>query len=259
VTELKKSRTESPEPPGVQSIDRAFAILELIAASDTPVGVTVIANGTGLAPATAHRLLRSMQARGYVQHVDGRKYALGTAALRLGASAQRSVATGARPHLAQLVAATGETANLAVLEGDDVVYVAQSSSPHMLRMFAEVGRHVLPHSTAVGKALLSAHANERIAALLRRTGLPRRTERTITSIDAFLAEIERVRDRGYAVDDGEEDLGVRCLAVPVRVRDSIVAAVSVSGPVGRLGDGYANRLIEPVTTAAEAIAHDMLK
>ena len=175
MTELKNSRTESPEPPGVQSIDRAFAILEFIAASDAPVGVTAIAHSTGLAPATAHRLLRSMQARGYVQHVAERKYALGTAALRLGASAQRSVATGARPHLAQLVAATGETANLAVLEGDDVVYVAQSSSPHMLRMFAEVGRHVLPHSTAVGKALLSAHANERIAALLRRTGLPRRT------------------------------------------------------------------------------------
>lgn len=120
MTELKKSGATASAPPGVQSIHRALSVLELIAASDAAVGVTVIANSTGLAPATAHRLLRTLQARGYVQHVDERKYALGAAALRLGASAQRSVATGARPRLAQLVAATGETANLAVLEGDDV-------------------------------------------------------------------------------------------------------------------------------------------
>ena len=156
----------------VQSVDRALALLEALAAAESPVGVGALAERTGLPQGTAHRLLQGLQPRGYVRHDASRKYSVGTAALLLSDAAQRSLARSARPYLAELVDASGETANLAVLEGDDVVYVAQVPSPHTLRMFAEVGRHVPTHSTAVGKVLLAGLPRERALSILQRTGLP---------------------------------------------------------------------------------------
>jgi IclR family acetate operon transcriptional repressor len=191
-----------------------------------------------------------------VRHDASRKYSVGSAALLLGDAAQRSLARSARPFLGELVEAYGETANLAVLEGDDVVYVAQVSSPHTLRMFAEVGRHVPPHSTAVGKVLLAALPRERALSILRRTGLPRRTSATITSIEDFGHELDRVRERGWAADEEEQEAGVRCVAVPVGGYESapVVAAVSLSGPAERFGGSRDPRLVETMKRVGRAFA-----
>jgi IclR family acetate operon transcriptional repressor len=242
----------------VQSVDRALALLEALTAADAPMGVGEVAEATGLPLGTAHRLLRSLQVRGYVRHDASRKYALGAAALRLGDAALRALGRSARPHLATLVAFSGETANLAVLEGNDAVYVAQVPSPHTLRMFAEVGRHVPPHSTAVGKVLLAGLPADQVAALLRRTGLPYRTERTITDPDVLLAELRRVRERGVAVDEEEQELGVRCIAVPVRDGAQVVAALSVSGPAERFAGERTPGLVHRMTQVAAAFAEDVL-
>jgi IclR family transcriptional regulator, acetate operon repressor len=237
--------TEASRSAGsVQSVDRALALLETLAGAEGPMGVGELAERTGLAQGTAHRLLHGLQLRGYVRHDASRKYSVGTAALRLGDAAQRSLARSARPYLAELVDVSGETANLAVLEGDDVVYVAQVPSPHTLRMFAEVGRHVPPHSTAVGKVLLAAMARERALALLRRTGLPRRTDATITDLEAFAAELDDVREQGWAADEEEQEAGVRCVAVPVGSGDQVLAAVSLSGPAERFGGGRDPELVQ---------------
>ncbi len=217
----------------VQSVDRAFALLEALATAGAPVGVGEIAELTGLPQGTVHRLLQTLQQRGYVRRDPTRKYSLGTGAIRLADAAQRALARSARPHLAELVALSGETANLAVLEGDDVVYVAQVSSPHTLRMFAEVGRHVPPHSTAVGKVLLAALPREQALAMLRRTGLEPRTSTTITDLAVFDAELDRVAQQGWAVDEQEQEAGVRCVAVPVGGPGPVVAALSLSGPADR--------------------------
>lgn len=248
----------TPRSGGVQSIDRALDVLEALASAGTPLGVSAVAEATGLPQGTAHRLLRSLQLRGYVRHDASRKYSLGGAASRLGEAAQRSLAIAARPHLARLVALTGETANLAVLEGDDVVYVAQVPSPHTLRMFAEVGRHVSPHSTAVGKVLLSGGTDARAVAVLRRTGMPRRTDRTITEVPAFLDVLARTRREGFAVDDGEEEIGVRCVAVPVRDGRHLVAAVSVSGPAERFAGVTEGDLVRRMTVVSSQLAADIL-
>ena len=139
------SEARPPRAVGpVQSVDRALALLEALAAAGNPLGVGEVADLTGLPQGTVHRLLQTLQQRGYVRRDRARKYSLGTGAIRLADAAQRALARSARPHLAELVRLSGETANLAVLEGDDVVYVAQIPSPHTLRMFAEVGRHVPP-------------------------------------------------------------------------------------------------------------------
>ncbi|MBP2702712.1 IclR family transcriptional regulator [Microbispora sp. RL4-1S] len=217
----------------VQSVDRALDVLEALSERGGQAGLSEIAARTGLPYGTIHRLLQTLLARGYVRQESDRRYALGGALVRIGGVAERMLAVWAEPYLARLVELSGETANLAVLEGDFVVYVAQVPSPRRLRMFAEVGRRVLPHSTAVGKVLLAERADA--AAVFERTGLPRRTDRTITVIDDMLAELDRVRARGYALDLGEEENGVHCMAVPVHDRDRTFAAMSVSGPAERIG------------------------
>lgn len=241
----------------VQSVDRALGLLEVLTRSDGPMGIGEVAEQAGLPQGTVHRLLRSLQLRGYVHHDASRKYSVGTAALRLGDAAQRSLARSARPHLSELVAISGETANLAVLEGKQVVYVAQVSSPHTLRMFAEVGRHVPPHSTAVGKVLLAAMPHPRALALLRRTGLPRRTDHTITALDAFERELDAVRRNGWAADEEEQELGVRCVAVPVGALDQAAAAISLSGPAERFNGGRTPGLVEAMERVAQRFAAEL--
>lgn len=227
--------TEAKARPGhsVQSVDRALDLLELLAAAGGTLTLSELANRAGLPLPTIHRLIRTMVNRGYVRQEPSRRYALGPRLIPLGDTASRLVGAWARPHLDDLVRQVGETANLAMLEGDRVVYVAQVPSPHSMRMFTEVGRRVLPHCTGVGKALLSTLPDEQVGQILRRTGMPAQTGNTITDAQAMLAEIGRIRDRGYAVDDGEQEVGVRCVAAPVL--DSLAPiAISVSGPAGRL-------------------------
>lgn len=242
----------------VQSVDRALDLLEALAAAEVALGVGELAREVGLPQGTTHRLLRSLEQRGYVHQGAGRKYSIGTAALRLGDAAQRSLARSARPYLSELVELSGESANLAVLEGNDVVYVAQSPSPHSLRMFTEVGRHVTPHSTAVGKVLLAALPEDRAVGVLRRAGLPRYTDHTITDLDELLAELDATRDRGWAVDEGEQELGVRCVAVPVHQHGRVVAAVSLSGPAGRFRGAAAPGLVEDMARVAERLSTQVL-
>lgn len=219
----------------VQSVDRALDVLEALAERGGEAGLSEIAAGTGLPYGTIHRLLRTLLGRGYVRQESDRRYALGGALVRLGGVAERMVGTRAQPYLSRMVELSGETANLAVLEGDFVVYVAQVQSPRRLRMFAEVGRRVLPHSTAVGKVLMACRTDGEVASLVGRTGMPRRTTGTITDLPGMLAELERVRRQGYAVDLGEEESGVHCLAVGVRDGSRMIAAMSVSGPAERIG------------------------
>ncbi|GAA4046260.1 IclR family transcriptional regulator [Nonomuraea soli] len=218
----------------VQSVERAFDVLEALASHGGEAGLSEIAARTRLPYGTIHRLLRTLLSRGYVRQESDKRYALGGGLVRLGGVAERMVGVWAQPYLARMVELSGETANLAVLEGDFIVYVAQASSPRRLRMFAEVGRRLLPHSTAVGKVLLADRAASEAVALFERTGMPRKTANTITTPAAMLAELDRVKVQGYALDLGEEELGVHCLAVPVHDGARVVAAMSVSGPAERI-------------------------
>jgi IclR family transcriptional regulator, acetate operon repressor len=219
---------------GVQSVDRALDLLEALASSGRALGVSDLAAVTALPEGTAHRLLRALLQRGYVRQRSDRKYALGSSVLRLRDAGHRMLAAAAGPALARMVEISGETANLAVLEGDLVVYVAQVPSGRALRMFAEVGRQVYVHCTAVGKVLVADLPPAHVRALLVRVGMPARTPATLTDPEALVAELDRVREQGFAVDDGEEETGVRCLAVPVHDGSRVVAAASVSGPAERL-------------------------
>jgi IclR family acetate operon transcriptional repressor len=187
----------------------------------------------GLPMPTIHRLMRTLVALGYVRQNANRRYALGSRLIRLGENASKQFGTWARPYLTELVEHVGETANLAVLERDEVVYVAQVPSKHSMRMFTEVGRRLLPHGTGVGKAMLSQLPRDTVRALLQRTGMPAYTPHTHTDPDELLTHLDDIASQGYCLDESEQELGVRCVAVPL-ADTPVPAAVSVSGPEGRL-------------------------
>jgi IclR family transcriptional regulator, acetate operon repressor len=243
-------------PGSVQSVDRALQLLELLAQANGRLPISELAARSGLSLGTVHRLLASLGARGYVRQDADRRYALGTALLPLGDAATRLLGSWALPFLAQLAEACGETANLAVLEDDHVIYVAQAPGRHRMRMFTEVGRRVLPHTTAVGKVLMAWHDEDRVRRVVARLGLPERTPRTLTDPAAFGRELAAVRERGWAVDDEEEELGVRCLAVPVGPGPQAVAAVSVSAPASRLDHGQP-AVVEALRRAADDLARSL--
>ena len=200
---------------GVQSIERAFELLELMADAGGEVALSDLAEASGLPLPTIHRIMRTLVASGYARQQPSRRYSLGPRLIRLGETASRALGSWARPYLAELTEATGETSNMAVLDGDQVVYVSQVPSQHSMRMFTEVGRRVDAHATAVGKAVMANLSDDAVAQMLNRTGMRPQTERTISTVAAMQDELTRVRNQGYAVDDGEQEVGVRCYAVAV--------------------------------------------
>ncbi len=241
---------------GVQSLERAFTVLELVAAHPGAVSLSELATASGLPPPTLHRLARTMVELGYLRQEASRRYALGPRLALLANSSSAQLSATALPHLARLVEEIGETANLAMLDGDFVAYVAQVPGRHSMRMFTEVGRRVHPHCTAVGKALLARSTDEAVLALLQRTGLPQQTPHTVTDALELIAQLEQVRQLGYAMDEGEQEVGVRCVAVAVDVPGSTLQlAFSVSGPAPRMtADLVAHSVPVQRETAAGLVA-----
>ncbi len=244
-------RPAARQPAGVQSVERALGLLETLARGGGRLPLSELATRSGLPLGTVHRLLATLAAAGYVRQDGDRRYALGTALLPLGDAATRLLGAWAQPYLVRLVEASGETANLAVLEDDRIVYLAQAPGRHRMRMFTEVGRRVLPHTTAVGKVLLAWQDEAQVRRVLARLGLPARTTRSITEPAAFLAELAEVRRTGWAVDDEEEEEGVRCLAVPVGPGPTAVAALSVSGPASRLARDSPDLVVTMLDVSAD--------
>jgi IclR family acetate operon transcriptional repressor len=238
---------------GVQSIERAFDLLELLVDAGGTLGLSELSAASGLPLPTIHRLMRTLVNRGYVRQEASRRYTLGSRLIRLGETSSRLLGAWLRPYLVQLVGQTDETANLALLDGDDVVYIAQAPSPHQMRMFTEPGRRVRPHSTAVGKVLLAQLPAAEVRAILERTGMPAATPTTITDVDVFIAHLEVIRRQGYAVDDGEQEVGVRCFAVAIPDAPTRIA-ISSSGPQPRMSDEAAARIVPALRHTADEIA-----
>ncbi len=174
-------------PGGVQSIARAFRLLEIVATHGGVMGLSQLAVQSGFPLPTIHRAVRTLVDLGYLRQEPSRQYALGPRLLLLAESSSTMLNSLAAPHLRRLVDELGETANLALLDTDRIAYVAQVPGSHSMRMFTEVGRRVLPHCTAVGKVLLSMMPPPEVRDLLARTGMPRYTDSTITDAGSFEA------------------------------------------------------------------------
>jgi IclR family acetate operon transcriptional repressor len=245
--------TDSGQPGGVQSVSRVLDVLEVVANAGGQMALSEIAAASGVPLPTIHRLARTLVDRGYMRQLSNRQYALGPRLIPLGEVAGAMLGTWARPVLEELVRELGESANLAALDGDRAVYIGQVQSSHSMRMFTEVGRRVYLHCTGVGKALLSVLADDEARSLVTRAGMPAQTPHTITDPDTLITALHRIRRDGYAVDEGEQEVGVRCVAVPV-VSEHTRMAVSVSGPAVRMGQAVVDRAIPLLTKASQLLA-----
>ena len=221
---------------GVKSADRVMAVLDLVAASGS-LSFGEIATRLALPKSSAHALLQTMHARGYLAVDDESKaYRLGTRIWEL-ANAHNGIEdlrTVIRPLMDALVERTGETVQLAILEGIEAVYLEQSQSPHPMKLTSRAGVRLPAHTSAIGKALLASLDPAEAERRLDGAALVRLTDNTIGDVARLLEELERVRRQGYSLDNEEFAIGLRCVAMPVLdAQGKTVAAMSVSMPTPR--------------------------
>jgi IclR family transcriptional regulator, acetate operon repressor len=248
--------TEPAKSGGVQSVGRVLDLLEIVGDAGGEIGLSELAARSGLPLPSIHRLVRTLVQRGYMRQLPNRRYALGARLVPLGQVAGTMLGAWALPVLTGLVDALGESANLAVLDHDAVMYIGQVPSRHAMRMFTEPGRRVAAHCTGVGKALLSQLPDTAVRELLSRTGMPAQTPHTITDPDVLIAELGRIRHDGYAMDEGEQEIGVRCVAVPVLGALGTLG-VSVSGPAPRMTPEVVDRAIPLLREAGERLSSEI--
>jgi len=222
----------------VQSLMRALALLEQVSAHEHGATLTDLASAVELAPSTAHRLLKTLEAMSYVRQDEERSlWFVGVKAFTVGSAYARArdIVATARPLMRDLMEEVEESVNLAVLDQDEAVYLTQVECHQLMRAHALPGSRPPVHCSGVGKALLSFLPPARMAAILKRIPYPRLTERTLADAAALRAELEQVRLRGYAVDDEEHSCGMRCVAAAIFDENGdAVAAISMTGPSARI-------------------------
>jgi DNA-binding IclR family transcriptional regulator len=242
----------------IQVLDRAFQILGKIADEDAGVSLPEIAQGLQLHKSTAHRLLMALEAARFIEKnpVSGR-YRLGSRVMELGLSAvsRLDVYQIAGPHLRWLAEQTGETGHLAVLRDGEVVSVLNVESRQTVRTPSAVGARSPVHCTAHGKAALAFAPPDQLAAFLRNRSFKAYTPKTLITAARLRAEFEKIRLQGFALDDEEWETGLRCIGAPVRDSSaSVIAAVSISGPVFRIRTDRVQPLADSVLETASRIS-----
>lgn len=222
----------------VRSLTRALSLLRHLAESGDGMSLTELSEAACLPPSTTHRLLTTLESERFVRpDTHGGQWRVGVAAFIVGTAFARSrdKLSLARPYLRRLMEMSGETANLFVESDNEAICIGQIESRHAMRAITGVGGRVLMHSSGAGKILLAHMDTARRQRVLATMPLPRETQRTITDRGLLEAEIEGVINLGYAVDDEEHALGLRCVAAPLFDElGQAVAAISVSGPSARI-------------------------
>lgn len=251
------ARDPASRSGSVQSVDRALSLLEALAEDEEGCRLVDLAGRTRLSPSTAHRLLTTLQKRQFVQfdptdglwHVGRQSFMVGTRFVR-----RRNFVATALPYLRRLRDLTRETANLGYIEDGEVVVVSQVESREIMRAITRVGGHVPIVNSGLGKAILSTYSPEEVAASVAVRGMQRFTPKSILRMSALKEELHRVRINGYAIDDEEYQVGLRCIAATVYDSHSeVLCAVSVSGLIARLTD----ERVEPVGEVVAQIAREL--
>ena len=251
----KKSMDAPKRSYNLRSVENALGVLEAFDHTVSELSVTELSVRLNLAKSTISRLLGTLSGKRYVsKNQNTGKYALGLKLFELGSVVVSHLTPRetARPVLEELMKKTGETVHMGILDGDEVVYIEKIDSSQPLSMYSKVGRRAPFHSTSLGKILLAYLPREQQNALLNSgKELTRFTEKTITDPEGFRAELDAVREQGYAVDDEEFTKGLRCLSAPVWDHSGkVVASVGIGGPAFRLGDWeYAQFRIDVMNAA----------
>jgi IclR family acetate operon transcriptional repressor len=257
-------RGRIPGKPGsstgqVQSLTRGLSILECLARAEGGLTLTDVAHRVALPPSTVHRLLATLERTGYVYQAGelGRWY-VGLQAFTVGWSflASRDFAAQSHAYMRRLMEQSGETANLAILDGTEAVFIDQVQCRETMRTIVKLGSRVPLHASGVGKAIFAALPDEQIDAILKVRGLPRITENTITVPETMWASLRVIRQRGWSFDDEEHLPGTRCVAAPIYDEHAeSLGAISLAGPSSRLPDARIKQLGPIVSHIAEEITH----
>ena len=241
----------------VQSLTRALSILNVIASSPSGLKLTEISKALKLAPSTTHRMLTTLQEERYVQYDrDSTRWQIGIQAFVTGNCflSSRDLTSVARPYMRRLMEENGETVNLAISEGDEVIYMAQVESREMMRVYSKPGNRVPLHCSGVGKAILMLMEDSEIERLSVQNGLTRLTEKTIQTIPELIKELHTSRKLGFATDDEEHAVGLRCVAsVVFDEYAEPFAALSISGPTARISSERLSELGEKVKSISAEI------
>jgi IclR family acetate operon transcriptional repressor len=253
----RKPRRAEGRGDTVQSLSRALSLLNALARSDHGLTLGEVAQEAGLPVSTAHRLLSTLQHENFVRHESDRGvWLVGVQAFIVGNAFTRSreLTALARPYMRALMERSGETVNLAVENQGEVVYIAQIECRQTMRAIARPGGRAPMHCSGVGKMLLALMPEEERERILAGRKMVKETEKTITSASRLRAELEASRRRGYAVDDEENALGLRCVAAPIfDEHGEAFGAVSLSGPSVRIAQSLLPKLGATVRDTADQI------
>lgn len=242
-------------------MDRALRILDLFTEQKPEWRLTEISKELNLHKSTVHGLLSTLYYHGYVaQDLESKKYKLGLRFLEKGTLVQNGLDLRriAKPYLQELVTKYGETVHLAVLEKDRAIYIDKIEGHSAIRMYSRVGKTAPLYCTAVGKVLVAGKRENELNEIAQTQSYKIFTENTISSSEEFIAEVQQVESLGYALDDEELELGLRCIAVPIyNNRKKIVAAISISGPTLRISKDRLEEIIHDLKVQASNISQSL--
>ena len=244
----------------VVALERGLQLLGLLA-RDRRISLTEIALRAGMPPSTAHRLLMTLQGHGFADFDENTQdWMIGVEAYRIGSGFLNriNVVEAAQPFMQGLVTETGETANLAIADDGDVIFVSQIETPNPIRAFFRPGTRSEMHASGAGKALLAQMPRQDVEALLQKKGLPEFTAKTLARADDLFAELDRIRRQGWAFDDQERHEGMCCVAAPVfGYNGKAVCAISVSGPAVRFTEQNVADFSAAVRQAGAKLSHSI--
>ena len=253
----KDSKDAQKNP--IQVIERMMKLLDVLAGHPEPLGLKQLAQATGLHPSTAHRILAAMCADRFVDRIDPGSYRLGMRLLELGniVKSRISVRELALPLMRELHGLTGETVNLSVRQDDEIVYVERSSSGRSaMRVVHAVGTRAPLHVTASGKLFLLEDGLAPLREYARRTGLGGHTKNSITSVALLERELDKTQRQGYAVDNEEVEIGVRCVAAAIRDDNGqLIAGLSLSTPADRMKPQWSGLVKDYAGRISRALGH----
>src|SRR5882757_3250315 len=249
---------EDKQRVGVQSLGRAFAILEEVARHREGIGLADLSKLVGLHNSTTFHLAKTMVSLGYLRQAkDSKRYRVGRPLFALAASAldEIEMVNLATPMLEELSRETGESGHFAVRMGDAVVVIARTSGPGAFQLTDRVGVVRPAHCTALGKVILASLRPDQLARFLERVDMKPSTDKSITYMPRLLKEIAEVRRTGVAIDDGEFNSEVRCVAVPVKdFTGQVVGALGISGPIWRISNEALQSRAKIVQVAADRLS-----
>lgn len=244
---MKQESPANGDKTSIQVIERMMALLDALASYPDPVSLKELAAATGLHPSTAHRILNDMVAKRFVDRSEPGTYRLGMRLLELGniVKSRLNVREAALPFMQALHRKTQQTVNLSVRQGDEIVYIDRAFSERSgMQVVRAIGGRAPLHLTSIGKLFLSVDDTKLVRAYATRTGLAGNNKNSITDLAKLERELSLVRARGYARDNEELELGVRCIAAAVRDdAGRLIAGLSISAPADRLKDEWLEDLI----------------